>query len=223
MNSKFSLLLVLLTVQFISISSKAQHKNYLTIVYDITVNKTKKASGIEETYNGGTKAVFVTNKKARIRLVSLMRIQSIYFDYDTSTLKQAVLIKESGQKKYRSNLSAEDWNNYNSKYDSVVCEMQNDSMEIVGYKCRKASINLVSGETIETYFTDSIQPINNFIEPAFRCIPGTVLQYQLHSNRGLITFKASQVSRETVAKDVFVIPKTGVQARKYVPNKKNED
>ncbi len=220
MTTKLLLLLLLLAGQCVPAKTFAQHNPNLTIVYDIVVNKTKKSTGIEETYNGGTKAVFISNKKARVRLVSMMRVQSIFFEYDTSNLKQAVIIKESGTSKYRSNLSAADWKHYNSKYEGAVCEIKDDSTEIAGYKCRKAVINLPSGDSIEAYYTDSIKAIRGFIEPAFSCIPGLVLQYQVQANKGTITYKASQVNNGPIEKNTFVIPRTGVQARKYAASKK---
>jgi GLPGLI family protein len=221
MNTKLPLLLLLFAGQCMPFKTFAQHN--LTIVYDITINKTKKASGIEETYNGGTKAVFISNKKARVRLVSMMRVQSTFFEYDSTTLKQAVLLKESGTSKYRSNLSAADWKDYNSKYEGAACEIKGDSIDIAGYKCRKAVINLSSGDSIEVYYTDSIKAINSFIEPAFSCIPGVVLQYAVQSEEGTVTFKASQVSNELIEKNIFVIPRTGVQARKYAAAKKGKE
>ena len=224
MHRKLPLLLLFFAGQCLPAKIFAQQNHNLTIVYDIAVNKTNKSSGIEETYNGGTKAVFISSKKARVRLVSMMRVQSIFFEYDSATLKQAVLVKESGTSKYRSNLSASDWKDYNNKYEGAACEIKNDSLDIAGYKCRRAVINLSSGDSIEAYYTDSIKAINNFIEPAFSCIPGgTVLQYSVQAERGTVTFRASQVSRAIIEKDIFAIPRTGVQARKYAAAKKQEE
>jgi GLPGLI family protein len=223
MNVKITLLLFLLAGQCMLGKTVAQVKNRnLTIVYDITVNKTKKSSGIEETYNGGTRAVFISNKKIRVRLVSLMRIESIFFDYDTSTLKQATIIKESGKKKYLVKLTPEAWDEYNSKYKDATCDIKDDSVNIAGYPCRRAIVNLSSGEQIETFFTDSIPKGNPFIDPAFSCIPGTVLQYEYTSKRGTITFKASQVKKGPIAKDVFVMATAGVEKRKLTGKKTEE-
>lgn len=207
-------ILLLLNLLLAAGTSFAQQAGNLTIVYDISINKTKKSSGLEETYNGGTKAVFIKGNKARIRQVSLMRMQSIFFEYD-STLKKATVIKESGAKKYRFNLTANEWNSFNKKYDSVTCSFENDSLQIAGYNCKKALIKLFTGEEIMVFYTDSIKPANNLIEPAFSCIPGIVLQYEYESKRGVITFKASQVSRDMIAKDIFTIPSAGYPLRKF--------
>lgn len=200
----------------------AQQHHDLTIVYDISINKTKKSSGLEETYNGGTKSVFISGHSARIRLVSLMRIQSTFLNYDTSTLQQATVVKESGAKKYRFNLSADEWKQYNKKYESSTCRFENDSLLIAGFYCKKAVISLSSGEDIVAYYTDSILPINHFIEPSFQCIPGIVLQYEHTSKRGVIIFKASMVSRDIIEKNIFNIPSSGLQTRKYIAEEEEE-
>lgn len=216
MNIKLSLM-CLLTVQFIIVKTFAQiNPGNLTIVYDISVKKTKRSTGIEETYNGGTRAVFITGKKARVRLVSLMRIESIFFDYDTSALKKATVVKESGAKKYLFKLNAEDWKDYNSKYFDAACDTLSDSIMIAGFNCKKAIIHLSSGEKINVYYTDQLKTSNSFIEPAFSCIPGTVLQYEHATNKGVITFTASQVSTGAIANDIFIIPSKGVAVRQYV-------
>lgn len=199
----------------------AQQHSHLTIVYDISISKTKKSTGLEETYNGGTKTVFIAQNKARIRMASLMRLESIFFTYD-STLRQAAVVKESGAKKYRFNLNADEWSHFNKKYAGSTCSFANDSLMIAGYNCKKAVIGLLSGEEIIAYYTDSIKPVNTFIEPAFSCIPGTVLQYEHTSNRGVVVFKASQVSRDVIAKDIFTIPASGVQLRRYTGDDSND-
>jgi len=205
---------LLLILSLIAGTCLAQQQSDLTIVYEISISNTKRSTGLEETYNGGTKAVFIAGNKARIRMVSLMRIESIFFDYD-SILKQAAVIKESGAAKYRFNLSAIQWQRFNKKYDGISCSFEKDSLLVAGYWCKKAVIRLNSGDNITAFYTDSIQPLHNFIEPSFSCIPGTVLQYEHASKRGVVIFKASLVSREIISKEIFIIPSAGVQLRKY--------
>lgn len=215
-------ILWLLVLFFFAGGCFAQQPHHLTIVYDISINKTKKSSGLEETYNGGTKSVFITGRQARIRMVSLMRMQSIFLNYDTSTLLQAAVVKESGAKKYRFNLSADQWKQYNKKYEGSNCRFENDSLLIGGFICKKAVVSLSSGEEIVAYYTDSLSPVNHLIEPAFQCIPGAVLQYEHTSKRGVISFKASQVSRDIIEKNIFMIPSSGVQMRRYSAEQEEE-
>lgn len=220
----FVLLLIAVTGQFIFNKAFAQHKpsgTNISIVYDIVVTKKKHAGGLEETYNGGTRAVFVSKSKARIRLVSLMRIQSIFFDHNIDVLKKVTIIKESGKSKYLFRLSAAEWKLYNKKYDSLVCDTSfTDSLTVAGYTCKKAVIRLEDGKEVTAFYTDSIRGISTFIEPLFRCIPGTVLQYEFSTKRGTVLFKASELSLQNVATEIFRIPSRSAVVKKYYPGKK---
>ena len=211
--------------QFIFTCSFAQPGNKTaTIVYDISITKHRHAGGIEETYNGGTKAIFITGKKARIRLVTLMRIQSMFFDYTETGVKKVTILKESGKKKYTFNLTPAEWNSYNYKYDStnVSCSFTNDSLNIAGYTCKKVVINLQKGRQVIAYYTDSIQTKTGFIEPLFRCVPGMVLQYEFFSKKGFIIFKAAKVSNSFISTSIFTVPSKGFAVKKYRPgNGKN--
>lgn len=218
------LLLTAVTGQFVrsqDIPPAGSGNNHLTIVYDMLITKTKNAGGIEETYNGGTRSVFISPTKARIRLVSLMRIQSMFFDHEKGTLKKVSVLKESGKSKYLVYLSPADWKLYHKKYDRVDCDSSyKETMVIAGYHCKKAVLNLEDKKKIIVFYTPSIAPASAFADPLFRCVPGTVLQYEFSSKRGTVLFKASLVSREYIEPKIFAIPQKAVVVRKYPPNKK---
>ena len=80
--------------------------NNLTITYNLLIDGNKK-TGIEEVYNGGNRTIFINNKQVRVRLVSLMRIESLFFliGADTS-LNKIVVVKESGKDKYKNVMCA---------------------------------------------------------------------------------------------------------------------
>jgi len=223
----FVLLLIAVAGQFIFNKAFAQQKspgNNISIAYDIVVTKKKHTGGLEETYNGGTRAVFVSKNKARIRLVSLMRIQSIFFDHNNELLTKVTIIKESGKSKYLFRLSAAEWKLYNKKYDSLVCDTSfTDSLVVAGYTCKKAVITLEDGKEVTAFYTDSIRGINAFIEPLFRCVPGTVLQYEFSTKRGTVLFKASELSLQNITTETFRIPSKGAVVKKYYPGKKSKE
>ncbi|MET2951850.1 hypothetical protein ABXV18_27720, partial [Vibrio owensii] len=66
--------------------------------------------GIGETYNGGVETFFTNARHARLRLVSLMRIQSIYVSSDNT---ERTIVKESGKNKYVSRMNGQEWKAYN--------------------------------------------------------------------------------------------------------------
>jgi GLPGLI family protein len=195
----------------------SSYNNLVTIVYDIKVTSNRNKTGIEETYNGGIKTVFVNNDKARVRLVSLMRIQSIFFSSSTKSSDPISVVKESGKKKYKYYLTDAQWNLYNSKYAHDSCQFTNDSLTILNYTCRKAIITLKDGKTLVAYYTNALKPLNKKIEPAFNCIPGLVLQYEYQYKKGGMVYTASKISQDPIASDIFKIPARNYVVKKYCP------
>lgn len=180
-----------------------QNYNSLILVYDINISSTKKKAGIEETYNGGVKTIMLQNNKARVRLVSLMRIQSHFFQMHDSGLVYMVISKESGKEKTKNQLSASDWKIHNTKYESLSCEFSDESISVAGYNCKKAIITAPSeNKKVIAYYCPQLKPLHTFIEPLFAGIPGIVLQYTVEDKTGSLSFTASKVSFEPVAENL---------------------
>jgi GLPGLI family protein len=187
----------------------------LTIVYDIQVKNNSNKAGIEETYNGGIQTIFINDNKARIRLVSLMRIQSIFFSSYDQTDAPVSIVKESGKKKYKFLLTGDQWKSYNKKYNEDSCQLTNDSTVILGYTCRKAIILLKDGRRLTAFYTNMFEPINSKIEPAFDKIPGLVLQYEYDYNDGATIYTANKINTDPISAEVFKVPSQGYLIKKY--------
>lgn len=193
----------------------------LTITYAINVQG-KKAEDIKETYNGGKKTVFINDNNVRVRLVSLMRTQSIFFIPGNNTQVVAV-VKESGKDKHKFYLNADQWKSYNGKYEGVTCVFTGKDMQLLGYPCKEAVLTLADQRTISVYYTDSImQPALALAEPVFSCIPGTVLQYEYIHPNGSIMYTAESISLQPINKEVFKIPVKGYAIRRYTNRKQNK-
>jgi hypothetical protein len=188
----------------------------LTITYTIHTEGDNDED-IAETYNGGKKTIFVNGENVRVRLVSLMRTQSIFFNPAMkSGQKTAAVIKESGRDKHKFLLTKEQWTTYNGKYNGATCTPTGDSIQILDYMCKEAMITLVDGRTVKVYYTDTIiQPSLSLAEPVFSCVPGTVLQYEYIHRRGRIVYTAEDVSMQAIDKEVFDIPAKGYTLRQY--------
>ncbi|WP_315818055.1 hypothetical protein [Paraflavitalea speifideaquila] len=133
----------------------------LTVTYTIELTKARKRNiGIGETYNGGTKTIFVSNGLARLRLVSLMRMQSIFILPTGNTERTAAIVKESGKNKNKVYLNAMQWKQYNAKYDQASCRFTEDSAVISGYSCNKVIITLTDGRTITAFYTKIFSALN---------------------------------------------------------------
>src|SRR6202012_3207617 len=97
----------------------------LTVSYAIEVRSKKSNTGIAETYNGGVETLFITGHQARLRLVSLMRMQSIYL-FSQDPERRVTIVKESGHDKYKYHLNGGEWKAYNKKYEGVKCLLTED-------------------------------------------------------------------------------------------------
>ena len=193
------------------------------ISYAIVI-KGKKIDGIAESYNGGVKTAFVQNGKVRLRLVSLMRTQSIFFNNKKGiTSKVAAVVKESGKDKAKFYLSDKEWKIYNQKYDSNTCEtFSSDTLRVLDKLCIKAIITTKKGAKLTVYYYPGAKSSAlAAAEPAFSCVPGIVLKYIYTVGDKSIEYIATSVSRKPIAASVFNIPVKGYKLQKYRPGTTN--
>ncbi len=163
--------------------------------------------GLAETYNGGVETLFTAGGQARIRLVSLMRIQSIFMSTGDDEAKRFTIVKESGKDKYVSRLTEDEWKTYNKKYDGSVCKLTEDTSEVLNFKCKKAIVSLKNGKIITAWYTTAIQaPAFSFLEPAFSGVPGLVLKYEYTYKKKTIAYTATSISHAPIEKNVFKAP-----------------
>jgi GLPGLI family protein len=189
----------------------------LTISYSILL-KSKRSSGIGETYNGGVKTLFMNDQQIRLRLVSLMRMQSIYILQNNTPGQRIVILKESGKNRYKMYLTDKEWQLYNQKYAGITCQPTGDSAIVLNYPCRKAILTLKNGEKITAWYTPAIQQASFArAEPAFSGVPGLVLQYEYKYRKGTITYTATSIDKGPIDLAVFAVPGKEVPVKKYTP------
>jgi hypothetical protein len=189
------------------------------ISYTISV-KGVKSDGIAETYNGGLKTAFVKNDMVRLRLVSLMRTQSIFYDNKKATSKKvATVVKESGKERASMVLNAKQWKVFNSKTDSSRCEIfKDDTIRILNFLCAKAIITTKDSSKLDVYFLPSAKnKILNAAEPLFAKIPGLVMQYSYSKGDKTITYTATTLKSAPILASTFTIPSKGYLQVKYNP------
>lgn len=187
----------------------------ITVSWSIGISSKKGGDmGIAETYNGGVETLFAGNGRARIRLVSLMRIQSIFLSEggmgkgsaDGERGRRIMIVKESGKEKHVTTLTGEEWKVYNKKYDGAVCALTEDTASVLRHRCKKAVITLKDGKVITAWYTTSLQaPALSVLEPAFSGVPGLVLKYEYTYKRKTITYTATSISHAPIAREVFDI------------------
>lgn len=176
----------------------------LTVSYVLTITAKKGNTGIAETYNGGIETFFTRQDQARLRLTTLMRIQSLYAQMDQGRLKRVMIVKESGAHKERTPFSADQWTQYNKKYAAQTFELTNDTTLILRYVCKKAIITLQDGRQLTAWYTPNLQsPAFACLEPAFSSVPGLVLQYEYTWRKKTLRYTATSISHKLIDPDVF--------------------
>ena len=179
----------------------------LTVSYSITLRLKKDNAGVGEIYNGGIQTLFAGKYEARLRLASLMRIESVFAVFNNGGLRNITIIKESGSDKHRAVLSPGQWSQYNNKYSGATCHLSEDTIHILKHICKKAIINLKDGRQITAwYYPDSPKPSFSYLLPAFSGIPGIVLKYEYAYKKKTLVYTATSISREPISADVFTPP-----------------
>lgn len=205
-------------------AKKASTKEFV-ISYAIKVDGAKKKA-LQQTYNGGLKTVFVKNNLVRIRLVSLMRMQSLYFNNEKWVKSnKASLVQESGKQKSILSLNTTQWKQYNSKNDSARCTIYaEDTVTILNKLCNKAILTFKdSTNLIVYYFPEAKSNILAAAEPIFSKVPGLVLKYIYEVKNKSVTYTAVDLRFEKISNTVFITPKTGLKKLKYNPNSSSSE
>lgn len=186
-------------------SSSTVEKDDLVLSYLLNIESNKK-NGVAESYNGAVKTIFLNKAQARSRMVSLMRVQSVFYSKEGSGEK-ITLLKESGKDSYKKNLSSSQWKQMNKKYEGATYELVDDSLQVLDYNCKKAIVHLKDGKKITAYYTTALSH-NSFakVEPAFAGIPGVVLKYEYENKDALFVYTATEVSFSLTSPEIYKIP-----------------
>jgi hypothetical protein len=185
----------------------AQGQKDLTIPYSITITSRHPGTNIAETYNGGIETLFAGAHLARLRLVSLMRIQSVFVVMDKDLLKNVILIKESGNSRHRVAFTPVQWMQYNTKYAGATYQLTRDTATILDHICQKAIISLKDGRQLIAWYVPSIQRhVFSYLEPAFSQVPGLVLKYTYTYKKKTITYTATSISNTPISADILTAP-----------------
>ncbi|QES87725.1 hypothetical protein [Rhizosphaericola mali] len=102
------------------------------------------------------------------------------FIYDDKT-KSANIFKEIGDNRYCSTMDSTQWKNYNKKYDKSKTILMDDQKTILGYRCKKATIQLKNGDNFIVYYTVDVQPSIKENRYEYKDIPGFVLEISVVS------------------------------------------
>lgn len=199
-------------------------KNEFSISYDVNI-VSEKSNTLAETYSGAVKTVYVKGKRAKLKFVSLMRVQTVYYRYKSANKNNvATIVKESGKEKYKFTLSEQRWKVFHKRYDSLQYTYDpNDSTYILGRLCRKARLAASAESNLTVYYLPGVKnQVLSSAEPLFANLPGMPLMYEFQKGNNKITYIASEINFLPIDESYFKEPTKGYNVKKFKPGSKIE-
>lgn len=118
-------------------------------------------------------------------------------------------------KKYASEINAEDQKRLNDSYVSSV-EEGKTKMQIAGYNCKEAVVKLVDGSETKVYYTNDIGIENPNWSNPYSKIDGVLMDFQMERYGVVMHLKAKSVLAQKVDDSVFALPADSTEYKKIV-------
>jgi hypothetical protein len=107
-------------------------------------------------------------------------------------------------KKYVSELSAEDLKKINGEYLEKI-EPGKNTRDIAGFKCKEAIVKLTNGETIHVYYTDEINIANPNWSNPYNTIKGVLMDFQMERYGVAMHLTAKRVLSQKIEESTFTV------------------
>ena len=139
--------------------------------------------------------------------------------FDTREGKGAI-IRELGSQKILIPLNRENWAETNAKFKDLVYAFSDDSKELIGFKCNKASAILKDSTIIGVFYTREISTENPEVDSQFGSLPGMALQFSYTKGNTVVVYTATAINFDPVPIQKFDVPSTGYRVLSYQESKK---
>ena len=185
---------------FIFLQLNAQQR----VVAECTINYA--ISENESSNSNSTKTVYIKGNDSRMDIISSSFSQSIYYDKASGN---AVVLREFGNNKVMTKLSKSQWIEKNKKFEGATVNLVGDTKIILGYECKKATLQATEGTVVSLFYATAIIPSVKEFEYQFKDIPGFVLEYETTENGKKIKYTATKINLSPVQTSKFDVPTTG--------------
>jgi GLPGLI family protein len=179
-----------------------------TITYAINSDEANADKTVNESLKSSTKTVYIRGNDSRTDLSSPSFTQSLLYN---KTSGNAVILREFGNNKFMTRLDHAKWVNENKKYEGMHVALDaSETKTILGYECKKATIQLKDGSSFVIYYATAIIPSVKEFEYQFKDIPGFVLEYESQeADNKKIKYSAVKINLSPVPASKFDIPTSG--------------
>jgi len=209
------------TIIFLLISSFSFAQKTIsegTLTYNINMlSATSKP--LTNSLNGATVTVYLKGALSRTDMASSLGNEKIIYDAKTGN---AVILKEYSGQKLMITLTKENWFSKNKKTDGVAFTNLNETKEISGYQCSKATAKLNDGSLLTVFYTKNLIPLNKDYDPAFKNLPGLPVQYEFESGSVKFIYNLDKIDLSAVTATKFETPKSGYRVMTYDENRQGK-
>ena len=190
-----------------------------TISYNINILSSQKQAA-PGNLNGSTYTVFLKGPLSRTDMTSNLGSEKVIHDGKAGT---AVMLREYSGQKLMITLTKEDWDQRNKKTANLNFNFTNETKEISGYACTKATANLSDGKIVTVFFTKDLVSSNKDYNPTFQNLPGLPLEYEFESGNMRFIYTLNKIDFNSIPAVKFEYPKSGYRIITYAENKSSEN
>lgn len=206
-----SLLLPFLVVMTSTV--KAQRKlSEATLTYRLELAGDDVAVPQADLFREARSRSYIKGVNSRTDLVTQAGTQSTLYLGKT---REAILLKEYGNQRYLTRLTAEQWERSQQKYRGARLELLTDSLELYGYRCYKALAHCSDSTTLTLWYTRELVPVNKTFMPLAPSVPGLILQYEAPLGKMMVRYRIEQLVFTPVPQALFDIPESGYRILEY--------
>jgi GLPGLI family protein len=211
--------LIIFFFSFTLLSSIANAQRTLTegtLVYNMSVETGSGEPKIADMFDGATTTIYLKGSMSRTELVSSLGREATIHDASTGT---GVILKDYSGQKLMITMTAQDWEQNNSKYQGITFENTDVTQKIAGFNCKKAIAKLKDGTSFTVFYTTEVNLANKDYDAQFKTLPGLPVQYEMQSGKMTLKFTLASINYNAVSSSKFEIPKSGYRVLTYAETK----
>ena len=189
--------------------------NDIVLTYKISIQSAKGEKQVTGLLNGATLSLYLTKDKSRSEMVSAPGTESNVFD---NKIGKGFILKEYSGQKLMITTTSDNWEQKNLINSKLSFEIENSTVEIGGYNCKKATAVSADGKLYTVYFDPTYILANKSYNNAFPQIQGLPVQYELGSGNLIFKYSLIKFSNELINTSRFEAPKSGFRIMTYEEN-----
>ncbi len=199
-----NLLAIILAIPFLAITFGSSAKEFKGVItYKVSVTGSSVTDEVKAMMPK-TMTLTIKGNKSRSEMVMGMGTTISISDGDAKT--SIALLDMFGQK-MAIKTTREEIEQEMDKAPDYTVETSDETKDILGYTCKKATIKSQEGMEIIVYYTDELGDGSTYFDDAqFRDIKGIMLQFEIPQEDMNMKFTATNIEKKNVSDSEFEIP-----------------